>query len=269
MTDADARFDGSIPEVYDRYLGDVLFRPYADDLAARVARHAPAEVLEIACGTGIVTRSLLAALPTAHIIATDLNEPMLDHARGRIPATERQAWRQADACALPFAATQFDAIAFQFGLMFVPDKALALREVRRVLRPGGRLYFSVWDTLARNPVGRIAHETIGGFFPDDPPDFYKVPYGLADHAVIRELTEAAGFADILLDTVALEARSPAAEELAIGLVKGNPVSVAIRERGVSDPAPIIEAVAAALARAGGEAPFKVPMQAIVVSARAP
>ena len=268
MTDINARFEGSIPEAYDRYLGPVLFQPYADDMARRIARHAPVRVLEIACGTGIVTKALLTALPGAGIVATDLNDSMIDYARSRLPVTGRLEWRQADACALPFEAARFDAVAFQFGLMFVPDKALAMREARRVLRPGGHLVFSVWDELACNPIGQIAHETITSFFPDDPPDFYRVPFGLNDHALIGALAANAGFGDIVLDTVKFEARSTTALDAATGLVKGNPVSAAIRERGVTDPSPIIQAVAGALARAGGGAPFHVSMQAIVVSARA-
>jgi SAM-dependent methyltransferase len=268
MTDPNARFSGSIPAAYDRYLGPMLFQPYAEHIAARLAHHAPDTVLEVACGTGIVTKALLTALPSAGIIATDLNDSMLDYARSRLPWTERLEWRQADACALPFEAARFDAVLCQFGLMFVPDKALAMREARRVLRPGGHLVFSVWDELACNPIGQIAHDTITNYFPDDPPDFYKVPFGLSDHALISALAANAGFGDIVLDTVKLEARSPTALDAATGLVNGNPVSAAIRERGVTDPSPIIQAVAEALARVGGGAPFRVPMQAIVISARA-
>ena len=137
--ETDRQFAGSIPETYDRYLGPLLFEPYARDLAARLAALAPARVLETAAGTGVATRALARALPAgAAIVATDLNRPMLDLAAARMETAE-VTWQQADALALPFEDGAFDAVACQFGAMFFPDKAAAYREARRVLRRGGRL----------------------------------------------------------------------------------------------------------------------------------
>ena len=110
------------------------------------------ELLETACGTGILTRALAARLPEAvAITATDLNEPMLDFARLQ-PSGGRVAWRQADAQALPFSDGTFDAVVCQFGVMFFPDKQRAYREVFRLLKPGGRFLFSVWDRLETNDL---------------------------------------------------------------------------------------------------------------------
>ncbi|HXA72004.1 MAG TPA: class I SAM-dependent methyltransferase, partial [Stellaceae bacterium] len=144
MTNVDQTFAGSIPALYDRHLGPMLFEPYALDMAERVARLAPKRVLEIAAGTGIVTRALSQKLPTVPIVATDLNQPMLDHAAARL-SSERITWRQADAQALPFDDASFDVLVCQFGVMFFPDKAKAFSEARRVLAPGGRFLFNVWD----------------------------------------------------------------------------------------------------------------------------
>jgi ubiquinone/menaquinone biosynthesis C-methylase UbiE len=158
MSEIDKAFTGAIPALYDRYLGPFLFAPYAADVAARAARLAPAEVLETAAGTGIVTRALRRALPeTATIVATDLNQAMLDHAAAQLPAGA-VIWRQADATVLPFADGSFDALVCQFGVMFFPDKALGYREARRVLRPGGTFLFSVWDRLSANE----AEDTVVG-----------------------------------------------------------------------------------------------------------
>jgi len=264
-----ARFDGSIPAAYDRYLGPLLFEPYAADLAARFQRLAPTQMLELACGTGILTRALRAALPpNASLTATDLNQPMLDYAQAKLTDQTAIQWRQADACSLPFPNASFDAVACQFGLMFVPDKPLAVAEARRVLRTGGQVCFSVWDDLSHNPLGRIAHDTITGFFPNSPPDFYLVPFGLSDHEHLSRLMGDAGFREVRLQTLALEGRSPSALEAATGLVTGNPILTALGERGITDAAPVITAVAQALARAGGAAPFRLPMQAVIVSGRA-
>ena len=268
MTKPNARFDGSIPATYDRYLGPLLFRPYAVDLAGRVRILAPRRVLEVACGTGILTSELAKVLPPGtQIVATDLNDPMLAYAAERVPEAPI-AWRQADACALPFPGGAFDAVVCQFGVMFVPDKPLAFREARRVLTAGGHYFFSVWDTLDHNPLGRIAHDTIRSFFPDNPPDFYQLPFGFCDRSLITRLLADAGFVGSSLFTVSLEGMSPSPLEVATGLVKGNPVLTAIQERGTSSPDRIVTALAAALELVAGPGPLRIPMQAIVVSARA-
>jgi SAM-dependent methyltransferase len=245
-----------------------MFEPYAADLAARVATDAPGAVLETACGTGILTRQLRARLaPTVHLTATDLNQPMIDHARAKLHDAGPIGWQQADCTVLPFPPVSFDALACQFGLMFVPDKAAALREARRVLADGGLLAFNVWDSLAENPYSLVVQETVAAFFPADPPRFFDVPNGFYDPDYWRDLLRANGFADHEYELLSLEARSPTAEELAMGLVRGTPLSNAIRERdGAFEP--IVEAAAAALARLGGAAPFRSPQRALVFTARA-
>ncbi len=155
MTSPDIRFTGSIPANYDKYLGPVFFEPYALDAAARLPKTAK-RVLEVACGTGIVTRRLREAMrPDAHFTATDLSPAMVEYARSRMPGAAGVEFRPADAMALPFPDASFDALVCQFGVMFVPDKAVAFAEMRRVLAPGGTLIFSVWDSLAVNPASRL------------------------------------------------------------------------------------------------------------------
>ncbi|HQR17818.1 MAG TPA: methyltransferase domain-containing protein [Gemmatimonadales bacterium] len=268
MAEANAQFVGSIPEHYDRSLGPMFFEPYAADLVGRLRVPPGGRVLEVACGTGIVTARLRKALPPdATLVATDLNEPMIAFAKTARSLGGTVEWQTADAQSLPFPDASFDAVVCQFGLMFVPDKALALREAHRVLKPGGVLAFSVWQDLDANPVGRIAHTVISGFFPTDPPTFYLVPFGMDDEPLLRRLVTEAGFQVTTLDRVKLEARSPSATEAARGLVLGNPVYGAIEARGTAKPDVIMAAVAAALAEAGGSAPLRLPMGAIVVVAR--
>src|SRR5215469_14013615 len=122
MAETDRVFTGSVPALYDRYLGPLIFAPYAADLARRVGAAAPSRILETACGTGIVTRAIAAALSdAAELVATDLNQPMLDHAAAQ-PGAARAVWRQADALALPFDDASFDIVVCQFGAMFFPDR---------------------------------------------------------------------------------------------------------------------------------------------------
>ena len=269
MTEANAVFAGVIPENYDRHLGAVLFEPYARDLAGRLDVKEEARVLEIACGTGIVTRHLRNRLPAgARLVATDLNPPMIDFAQRKLVGVRGIDWRPADACALPFPAASFDAVVCQFGLMFVPDKSAAFREARRVLVPGGAFLFSVWDSLERNAFARIAHETIGSLFPVDPPTFYQVPFSLHRRDELLSLLAESRFMEPHIEEVALEGLSPSAGELAIGLVEGNPTGTTIRERGGIPVGEVIEAVAAAVAREFGDRPVRLPLKALVVSARA-
>lgn len=261
--DLAAAFAGEIPKNYDRYLGPVLFEPFADDMAARLKGKGIANVLEIASGTGILTRRLRDILePASQLVATDLNGEMLNYARTKFQSGENVKWQEADASALPFADQSFDRVVSQFGLMFVPDKDLANRESFRVLRPGGIYLFSVWDSLADNGIARIAHETISSFFDRDPPRFYEIPFGYHDQDVTRRSLQSAGFSEIEVATLTLPCQSPSAAELAIGLIRGNPVLLMIEERG-ADVAAIINGVARAVAQNFGDRPVTTTMRAQV------
>lgn len=148
--DSDKNFAGSIPKLYEEHLVPLIFEPYAEDLARRVASRKPARVLEIAAGTGVVTRHLASALPEeVLIVATDLNQTMLDTAAA-VGTPRPVTWRQADAMTLPFEDAEFDAVLCQFGAMFFPDKAKAFSESRRVLKTGGAFIFNVWDRIEEN-----------------------------------------------------------------------------------------------------------------------
>src|SRR5262249_18999843 len=153
-----------IPTHYDQDLGPVIFADYAVDLAKRAGACRPTRVLEIAAGTGIVSRQLRDVLPDdAELVVTDLNAPMLALAGAKFRSGEHVAFELADATALPFGDNRFNAVICQFGLMFFPDKDKSFREVYRVLAPGGRYFFSVWDEHRYNPFGRIADETVAKF----------------------------------------------------------------------------------------------------------
>jgi ubiquinone/menaquinone biosynthesis C-methylase UbiE len=262
-----AAFVGSIPENYDRYLGPVLFDPYATDLVARLSLPESAAVLELACGTGIVTRRLRDRLgPTARLVATDLNEAMLGYAARKFGPEEAVEWKQADATELPFSDQSFDAVVCQFGLMFFPDKGKAVRETFRVLKPGGIFIFSVWDAIEHNDLPHIAHSIISKFFEDNPPDFYDVPFSFHDPETIRSLVSAAGFKEIELSLLPLPAIAPDAQDAAKGLVHGNPVIAAIKERNESSAPEIEAAIAAEVAAQFGDAPVRARMQALVCAA---
>ena len=163
----------------------------------------------------------------------------------------------------------FDAVVCQFGLMFFPDKAAGVREAFRVLKPGGAFAVSVWDRLEDNPVPLITHETVAAFFPDDPPQFYRVPFSLHDVAVVRGLLTSAGFVDVRDERVQASGVSDSTADAARGLIEGNPIYQAIMERRPAALAEIEGAVAAKLAAALGDRPLRCPLQAIFFSGRRP
>jgi ubiquinone/menaquinone biosynthesis C-methylase UbiE len=261
--DRNVVFTGEIPENYDCYLGPVIFEPYAEDLVSRLKTRKLDRVLEVACGTGIVTRRLRNALPAeVEIVATDLNPDMFEFARRKFRAAETVRWQQADASALPFPDDSFGAVVCQFGYMFVPDKVAAMREAHRVLKSGGTFLFDVWGSFQANPFGQIAHTTIGSFFDHDPPRFYEIPFSLHDSNVVRGLLEKAGFDKIESFVETKPCRANSAKEFANGLVRGNPVGNEAAERGV-DPNRLIDAVAKKLSGHSGAEPVESTMQAIV------
>jgi SAM-dependent methyltransferase len=267
MIDQAARFVGSIPANYDRGLGPHLFADYGADLARRATAAKPGRVLEIAAGTGIVTRLLRDALPVStHLVASDLNPPMLEIARQKFSVGEKVEFQPADATALPFDDDAFDALVCQFGVMFFPDKDRSYREAHRVLASGGRYHFNVWDSFEFNPFARISHETIGGFFEQDAPTFYTVPFDYHRIDAIKASLVATGFDEISARVIRIQKTIPRARAFAEGIVFGNPIIDEIRARGTTDPDTIVAAVTAALNRAFGQDPGRMPLQAIAFSA---
>lgn len=264
----DASFVGSIPQHYDEGLGPMIFVDCAADIARRVAVRNPRSVLETAAGTGIVTRALRDALPAStRLTATDLNPPMLEVASAKFREDEPITFQPADAMALPFPDASFDAVVCQFGVMFFPDKDKSYREVHRVLAPGGHYLFNVWDSHQYNSFGRISHEVAGSFFPDDPPQFQKLPFSYHQIDPIKASLLAAGFADLDVSVVRIEKPVPDAAVLARGIVYGSPLIDQIRTRGGVEPAHIFDALVDAFEQEFGGGPGRMPLQAIVFEAR--
>lgn len=259
-----SKFSGTVPATYDRILGPTLFEPYARDIVARLPEGQGLRVLEIACGTGIVTRHLAEALAgRATIVATDLNQPMLDYASKAVPAPEI-TWQQADAQALPFDDGSFDVVVCQFGYMFLPDKVQGFRESRRVLAPGGTLIANVWHSLDANPFGRAIHDALAREYPDDPPRFMETPYGYEQDRVRADM-EAAGWERVRFDTVEFETPCPSAREFATGFATGSPLTHELVSRG-ADLDAIADLLTPALIPVGGDHPFTARLSALVITA---
>ena len=264
MSDPQMAFAGTIPAVYDRCLAPFLSEPYADDLVSRLDIGPASRVLELACGTGVVTARLREGLPAgAQLVATDISPAMIAHARRKLAGADVH-WRIADAQALPFKEGVFDAVVCQFGFMFVPDKNQGFREARRVLRPGGKLLASVWCPLDENPAAAIAHEVVSRMFEDDPPPFLRVPYGSIDADMLEAHAAHAGFATVVVSRVPLWGRAPSARAVAEGFAMGSPLSLDLSARG-ADLDAVADAFEQALGRHGGN-PFLSPLAAFVLAA---
>jgi ubiquinone/menaquinone biosynthesis C-methylase UbiE len=258
-------FSGSVPENYDRYLGPVLFEPYARELVARIPRRDGVRVLEIACGTGIVTRHLRDALPpSATVTATDLSEAMVGYA-ARSVAAAGIVWQPADAQSLPFGDGAFDLAVFQFGLMFLPDKVRGFAEARRVLAPGGQLIAAVWQSLDANPFAAAMARTLADLFPADPPRILDVIHGYGDPERIAADMRAAGWDDIAFEPVAINGHGRAAADLATGFAYGSPIAQVLAQRG-ADPQRFVTDLTPRLIEVGGDAPFTPALAAVVITA---
>jgi len=266
LAEISASFSEAITANYHRCMGPMLFEPFADDLAARLRVFDGMRVLEVACGTGIVTQRLLERLPAdSRLVATDLSEPMLGFARAHADPDPRRVWKQADVLALPFSNASFEAVVCQFGLMFVTDKVAALREMRRVLGAGGQLLFNTWAALAENDFSRVAHDRTMSFFAEDPPQFFEIPFSLHDGDQLLAMMRESGFAEPRVRRLDLPSVSSSAVEAALGLVQGTPLFVALNERQ-ADVSVITKAVAEALAVEFGDDPIRGRMRALVCEA---
>ena len=266
-SDTDRAFAGSIPELYERYLVPLIFLPYAVDMASRAASRQPSRVLEVAAGTGVVTRQLARVLRSdVSIVATDLNQPMLDHAAA--VGTELPVeWRQADAMQLPFPDSFFDVVACQFGVMFFPDKARAFSEARRVLRPGGTFIFNVWDRIDQNEFADTVTTALAMHFPDNPPRFMaRIPHGYHDPSAIARDLLAGGFAQAPEFTLLVErSRADSARIPAMAYCQGTPMRSEIEARGPSSLADATDIAEAAIASRFGAGAVDGKIQARIVA----
>ncbi len=263
MDEQASRFVGSIPENYDAGLGPFIFFDYARDLAHRVAAVEPTSVLELAAGTGILSRALGDAnSENCRLVVSDLNAPMLEVAKSKFAVNDQVNFDVADATSLQYEDSSFDAVACQFGVMFFPDKLQSYREVHRVLKTGGRYVFNVWTSWAENPFARIAHEAVQALFPSDPPGFYKVPFSYHDPEAISDSLLSAGFDSVTTEHVAITSKITSASVFARGLIFGNPVFEEITLRG-GDPEEVFETVKQTLETQLGDS---MPLQALVVQA---
>lgn len=266
MTAIDSHFSGSVPQNYHAQLVPMIFEDYADDIVGRLNIPRTGAVLETACGTGVVSGRLRAALdPSIKVTSTDLNEPMLDVAKAELAGQDIE-FQIADATDLPFDDASFDAVVCQFGTMFFPDLAKGFAEAARVLRPGGSFIFSIWDGLEQNPISQCAHEAVCEVLPDNPPQFLTIPFPIGGPDLtdlVRQL-QAAGFGQVRFTVLEFPCRADSARTAASAVTKASPLTAQLAERDAVDS--VTDAAEKKIAAKYGSGQVVAPMQAIVIEA---
>ncbi|HET6815928.1 MAG TPA: class I SAM-dependent methyltransferase [Mycobacteriales bacterium] len=263
MEESERVWADDMPDAYDGWLASPVFRPFAVDLAERASRQSARSVLELAAGTGVLTRELM-KFAGAEVVATDLNPPMVRRGAANVPQAR---WLPADAMHLPFGNGLFDLVVCQFGVMFLPDKPTGFAEARRVLAPGGAFLFNTWGPIAEHELESAVTAALRRLFPADPPTFLATtPHGYADPERVVADVRAGGFTEVDLATVVLEGRAESAADVASGYCLGTPLRAAIQQRG--DLPSVRAALTAALAAEFGSGPLTWRMSAHAVTASA-
>lgn len=253
-SNSDDVFSESISEIYDESLVPMIFDQYAAAVSLMLSDVREGALLEIAAGSGAVTRSLAASLPPEiSITATDLNQSMID--RAMLVNTARAVrWQQADVMDVPFGDASFNPVLCQFGAMFFEPKSAAFSEVRRVLSPGGRFVFSVWNAIEVNEFALEVTRSLAALFPDDPPRFFeRIPYGYHHRETIMKDLAAAGFSVApRIDDVSFTSRASTSHELATAFCLGTPLRSEIEQSCCDGLSDVVNFVADSIERRFGK-----------------
>lgn len=204
------------PETYERYIVPTWMADWTSDLIDAGGVCPGKKVLDVACGTGIIARRAASLVgPDGRIAGVDLNEGMLRVAR-RCAAQEGAIaieWYQSDIVCMPFSSGEFDTVLCQQGLQFFPDKAMALREMKRVLAPHGTLALSVWGRPGKSPHVIVICDVFAEYFGEDSTTIFRVACSLSNPRVLQNLVKDAGFSNIHIRSGVKIARHPSLAEL--------------------------------------------------------
>lgn len=266
MNNITPAFNGSVPQNYEDYLGSFLFQPFAEDLAERVELEKFTNILELACGTGRLTKVLTDRLSAnAVLTASDLNEDMMMIAQ-KLNPSDRISWNTVDMASIPWPEHTFDLVLSQFGVMLVPEKLKALSEIYKVLRKEGHLVFSVWGNIADNDVWKISAEVVNSFFEIDIWNLSSGPFSMSNkHDVFGQL-EQAGFKSCNAVEVNLSGVINDAETAAKGFLYGLPVAMMIRQQKPELLQDIEIALCKEMKSKLGDSPLTSRLQALIFTA---
>ncbi len=225
------KFTGARSLHYDNLLGPFLFEPFGREMASRIPTQIQS-ALEIAAGTGRVTRHLRNHLPASvKLVASDLSPDMLEIAKTKIAPDQNVEWVIADMQELPFENNSFDVVVCQYGIMFPPDKNRVFEEVHRVLRPGGKFFCSTWEKTDRVPIFKtVYNESVVPFFTGEDTSRFFVPFSLYDIELLTSFYVNAGFQQPRIEKVTLTGKSPSAHDLVQGFFMTHAVGQEVADR---------------------------------------
>lgn len=262
------QLEQSAPEAYEQYLVPPIFVRWADRLIEIGDVHEEDRVLDVACGTGIVARRAASQVGTSGaVVGLDINEGMLAVAEKTAadihPSIE---WRQGDATELPFSDERFDTVCCQQALQFFDDPVAAIREMRRVLAPGGRMVLSVWRPLDYQPAYVVLADSLERHISGEAGEMMCSPFPAWDREVLRTLGSDAGFSDVSVTVEIGSVRYPSVEEFVRREVASSPLSepIAAVEREVRDE--LVQEIADALSAYIDDEGIISPMESYVVTA---
>ncbi len=217
-------YGSNAAENYERYFVPAIGRPVADDLMS-VAELQPGErVLDVGCGTGVVAR-LAAERTGSTVTGLDLNPGMLEVARSTTPKEMSIEWCESNAEAMPLPDEAHDVVLCQMSLQFFPNKPAALREMRRVLAPGGRLILNVPGKIPR--IFEIIDNALERHIGPQAAVFVRMVFSLHDPDEVRGLISDAGFQDVTVQTLTKALRVPAPEEFLWQYLRATPLAEAV------------------------------------------
>ena len=226
------KFTGASSAYYDQYMGPFLFESYGMEMASRVPKQGTSAVLELASGTGRVTRHLRQQLPpSVKLVATDISPDMLEIAKTKFTSSDDVEFKVADMQNLPFADNTFDVAVCQFGMMFPPDKQKAANEAYRVLKPGGKFLFTTWEQTTRVGIFNLIYdEHVIPFFKGEDTSRFRVPFAMYDPDLLTGLLAKANFKNAAVDRVVLTGVAETAEGLVKGLFTTHAVGKEVHDR---------------------------------------
>jgi ubiquinone/menaquinone biosynthesis C-methylase UbiE len=252
---------------YDNFFGPLFFEPFALEVAKRIASLPVSIVVEIAAGTGRVSRHIRENIPpTAKLIATDISDEMLSVGKNKLAHLDIE-WQIMDAQALSFNDSSIDLVVCCFGYMFVPDKHKAFAEVYRVLKPGGHFLFTTWDKLENNAASFCSVSVATKYLAEPLPESSYLATSMSDAAMITQLAHDAGFEKISVEKLQLLSVSETAKNAALGFIEGASIYGTIKKRNPEKIEEIKIELEKEFASKFGTAPMIAPISALMCQAR--
>lgn len=208
------QISGNSPAAYEEYLVPGFFKPWAETLTAYTSPTSGSEILDVACGTGIVARTVASTVKNgARVIGLDNNREMLNEASELSEKAGLEIdWQQGDADQLPYEDHRFDYVFCQQGMQFFPEPQQVLKEMHRVLKPGGRLALNIMRSIRHNPAFKILSDELEKHVGENAGSMMRAPFPEWDQKKIRNMVEDAGFRDISLHLEIISMRFPSSEE---------------------------------------------------------